>query len=62
MQGILCARLLFHIHAINEFPEGTYISQIDSSRTFFAMAPHISAGDDEVELRDVVGEVHSQSA
>ncbi|KLO10455.1 hypothetical protein SCHPADRAFT_942832 [Schizopora paradoxa] len=27
IQGILCARLLFHIHAVDESPNGTYRSQ-----------------------------------
>ncbi|KLO10436.1 hypothetical protein SCHPADRAFT_942819 [Schizopora paradoxa] len=39
IQGILCARLLFHIHTVNEFPEGTYQSQIHTSRTAYEMTP-----------------------
>jgi len=37
IQGILCSRLLFHIHEVNEFPGGTYLSQMNSSRWVIEM-------------------------
>jgi len=37
IQSILSSRLLFHIHEVNEFPGGTYLAQINSSRTVIEM-------------------------
>jgi len=37
IHSILCSRLLFHIHEVNEFPGGTYLSQINSSRAVIEM-------------------------
>jgi len=40
--GILCSRLLFHVHAVNEFPDGTYLSQLSRSVPMIRMSPQKS--------------------
>lgn len=59
IQGILCARLLFHIHFVNELPEGNHLSQISSFRAAIEMTPSKPANVAETEFWLTEGGVRS---